>query len=38
MVIDFGSFYDFPRLVNTLLAEIDSPSSILRAQTRFPPP
>lgn len=37
MVIDFGSFYDFPRLVNTLLAEIDSPSSILRAQTRFPP-
>ena len=37
MVIDFGSFYDFPRLVNTLLAEIDSPSSALRAKTHFPP-
>lgn len=37
MVIDFGSFYDFPRLVNSLLAEIDSPSSALRARTHFPP-
>lgn len=37
MVIDFGSFYGFPRLVNTLLAEIDSPSSVLRLKTHFPP-
>lgn len=37
MVIDFGSFYDFPRLVNSLLAEIDSPSSALRVKTHFPP-
>lgn len=37
MVIDFGSFYDFPRLLNTLLTEIDAPSSALRAKNHFPP-
>ncbi|MBQ4132267.1 MAG: Hsp20/alpha crystallin family protein [Desulfovibrionaceae bacterium] len=37
MVIDFGSFYNFPRLVNTMLAEMDAPSAALRAKTHFPP-
>ena len=37
MVIDFGAFYDFPRLINSLLVEMDSPSSMLRAKINFPP-
>ena len=37
MVIYFGNFYDFPRLVNTLLSEMDAPSAALRAKPHFPP-
>lgn len=37
MVIDFGSFYDFPRLINSLLAEMDRPSSALGFRANFPP-
>lgn len=37
MVIDFGSFYDFPRLVNSLLSQLESPHTALRSKVHFPP-